>query len=240
KEKAPYSDTAQYIYVNIRGCHLPSVSVDMLHPDFFTLMYENSSRAIHPDEEGHAFIAEKMLERIRVPYYDVNKEDMSYDAVAYVTEKGLMDAYDTHEFSKNSIATRGMIATALYRMAGSPAVDSNIKFTDVSDGKYYTEAVEWAVENDVIDSINSKIFMPFGGMTRQKLITILWEMAGSPEIDADIDYLDSFLISKSSRTAMAWAVENGIIKGLEGKMISPLGIVTRAQLAMILQRYCEL
>lgn len=241
REKAPYSDTEQYIYVNIRGCHIPGVDGDMLDSDFFTKMYENSSMAVHPDEQGHADIAERIIERLKAPYYDVNKEDAYYDAVAYVYENGLMDGKEVHEFAPNSIATRGMIATALYKNAGEVSVDSDIKFTDVSDGKYYTEAVKWAVENDIISPMTKKIFVPFGGMTRQKLMTVLWKLAGEQESDYSLNgFTDSFLISKSAKTAMAWAVENGLIDTAYGKFLAPTKMATRADLAQALMVFCEM
>ncbi len=241
KEGTPFADRENYIYVDIMGAKVPGTPKNVFDDEFQELVKDGFAVATHPNAEGHIFIKDRMIERINVPYYDVDREDAYYDAVAYVCENGLMDGKEVHKFAPSSIATRGMIATALYRNAGETPVDSSFDFIDVAEGEYYTEAVKWAAENDIISPMTKKIFMPFGGMTRQKLVTLLWKMAGEEESDYSLGgYTDSFLITRSAKTAMAWAVENGIIDTVYGKFLAPTKMATRADLAQALAVFCEM
>ena len=70
------------------------------------------------------------------------------------------------------------------------------------------------------------------------MVTILWRYSNKP--DASTAYLnryyDSYLVSSYAKTAMAWAIEEGIINGAEGKLL-PTEHATRAQTAVVFYRY---
>ena len=50
-------------------------------------------------------------------------------------------------------------------------------------------------------------------------------------------YTDAASVSDYAETAMAWAVENGIVTGVTATTLDPQGTATRAQCAAILMRY---
>ena len=66
-------------------------------------------------------------------------------------DTGLMNGTGETEFSPSLSATRGMIVTILYRLAGSPAVTAASGFTDVAPGAYYADAVAWAAANGIVN-----------------------------------------------------------------------------------------
>ena len=74
-------------------------------------------------------------------YTDVTEKNWYHDAVVFVTEKKLMDGLTDDTFGPSRNLTRQMLATALYRLAGSPAVEADNPFTDVADGAAYRDAV---------------------------------------------------------------------------------------------------
>ena len=69
---------------------------------------------------------------------------------------------------------------------------------------------------------------------------MLYRAAGSPETDSDglQDYRDGGSVSDWAKSAMAWAVEQGILTGSGGKLLLRAG-TTRAQAVTLLARYAE-
>lgn len=178
-------------------------------------------------------------------YDDVPHEKWYSDAVNYMIEKGLMVGTSDTSFSPEYNCTRAMVVTILYRLAGSPDVAGFANpFTDVEEGVWYYNAVIWAVNNDIVLGVTTTEFAPDTIITREQFITILYRYNGSPEVDTDV--LDSFPdaeeVCSYAENAMAWAVENGIIRGslTNGKLyLLPGASATRAQIATIFMRYLE-
>ena len=148
------------------------------------------------------------------------------DAVKYVTDKGLMNGTDDNQFSPSATTTRAMLMTVLARYAGE----------DTTGGAtWYEKGMNWAKAKGVSDGTN-----PNANITREQLVTMMYRYAGSPKADGK---LDSFSDAASVRTyaadAMQWAVANGIVNGSNGKL-NPQNNATRAQVAAILMRFCEM
>ena len=148
------------------------------------------------------------------------------DAVKYVTDKGLMNGTDDNQFSPSTTTTRAMLMTVLARYAGE----------DTTGGAtWYEKGMNWAKAKGVSDGTN-----PNANITREQLVTMMYRYAGSPKADGK---LDSFSDAASVRTyaadAMQWAVANGIVNGSNGKL-NPQNNATRAQVAAILMRFCEM
>ena len=159
-------------------------------------------------------------------FSDVDKSDWFADAVAYVTDKGLMNGTGSDTFSPNASTTRGMLMTVLARYAGTDTTGST---------PWYQKGMEWAKANGVSDGTN-----PNANITREQLVTMLYRYAGSPKADGKLDsFSDSASVSSYAVNAMQWAVENGIVNGSNGKL-NPQNNATRAEVAAILMRFCEM
>ena len=159
-------------------------------------------------------------------FVDVAKSDWFADAVAYVTDKGLMNGTGSDTFSPNASTTRGMLMTVLARYAGEDTTGST---------PWYQKGMEWAKANGVSDGTN-----PNANITREQLVTMLYRYAGSPKADGKLDsFSDSASVSSYAVNAMQWAVENGIVNGSNGKL-NPQNNATRAEVAAILMRFCEM
>ena len=159
-------------------------------------------------------------------FSDVEKSDWFADAVAYVTEKGLMNGTGSDTFSPNASTTRGMLMTVLARYAG----------TDTTGGApWYQKGMEWAKANSVSDGTNPEV-----NITREQLVTMLYRYAGSPATNGSLDnFSDAASVSSYAVNAMQWAVANGIVNGSNGKL-NPQNNATRAEVAAILMRFCEM
>ena len=92
------------------------------------------------------------------------------------------------------------------------------------------------MSNGVSDGENAN-----GYVTREQLATMLWRYAGEPASSYSLSaYTDAASVSDWAQTAMAWAVEHGIITGMTDTTIEPQGTAIRAQCAAMLMRFVEL
>ena len=178
------------------------------------------------------------------PFVDVNEGDWFYDAVVYAYQNELMDGVGGNRFAPNSETTRAQLVTILYRLEGEPAVSGDLPFTDVEAGIWYTDAILWAAQNNIVNGVNDTEFAPGDDLTRQQLVTILYRYAESKGYDvsasADLSgYPDAGQVQDYAQPAMAWAVAENIIQGMEDGTLKPAGNASRAQIATILMRFCE-
>lgn len=178
------------------------------------------------------------------PFKDVKGTDWFYDAVRFVLESGLMVGTDTDTFEPELLITRGMLITILHRLENQPpALYGN--FTDVMPNDYYYDAVTWAQQNGIILGIDEIKFGPNESITREQLATILYRYYlyknnGTVGIGADLSvFEDGVMISEYALPALQWAVGEGLIKGRGETTLAPKGNATRAETAVILQRFIE-
>ena len=103
--------------------------------------------------------------------------------------------------------------------------------------KHWAKAeVGRAVEAGLFSGVSEDSFSPDTAATRAQLVTALYRMAGSPETGTcdftDVKETDWFA------KAVAWAAEQGIVQGSDGKF-NPYGALTREELAVMLQRFAR-
>ena len=183
-------------------------------------------------------------EPVAEPFVDVAEGDWFYDAVVYAYQNELMDGVGGNRFAPNSETTRAQLVTILYRLEGQPAVSGDLPFTDVEAGIWYTDAILWAAQNNIVNGVSDTEFAPGDEITRQQLVTILYRYAEAKGYDvsasADLSgYPDAGQVQDYAQPAMAWAVAENIIQGMEDGTLKPAGNASRAQIATILMRFCE-
>ena len=162
---------------------------------------------------------------VSFPFTDVKPGDWFYDAVAYVYANGLMDGTSATTFEPNANMTRAMVWAILARIDGETVTGTN----------WLETARTWAMANGVSDGENAN-----GYVTREQLATMLWRYAGEPDSDYSLSaFTDADSVSDYAETAMAWAVEHGIITGMTDSTLAPQGTATRAQCAAMLMRFIE-
>ena len=157
---------------------------------------------------------------------DVASSDWFADAVKYVSDKGLMSGTGSDKFAPSATTTRAMLMTVLARYAGE----------DTTGGAtWYEKGMNWAKAKGVSDGTN-----PNANITREQLVTMMYRYAGSPKADGKLDsFSDAASVSTYAADAMQWAVANGIVNGSNGKL-NPQNNATRAEVAAILMRFCEM
>ena len=175
---------------------------------------------------------------------DVTKGDWFYKDVEYVYNEGIMDGVSKREFAPNETLTRAMIVKILYRIEGEPAGYRSSDFNDVESGRWYTGAVAWAAEKEIVKGYGNGKFGPNDPVTREQLAAILYRYtqykgwsttAASGSLKG---FADAASISSYAVDAMNWAVDEGLLKGANNKL-SPKSNATRAQVAAIIHRYLK-
>ena len=208
---------------------------------------ENTYTFIMPD--GRVSIDAHFV-RVEMPstsnvFYDVAQGAWYYDAVQYVTQRGLMTGVSDRQFAPNAILSRAQAVQILYALAGGPTVSASNDFVDVNRGDWYADAVSWATANGVVSGMGKEMFGPNAPLTREQLALILYhyaQVAGYAPHQGGMaiqEFSDSASISGWALEAVQWAVNAGLISGTGDGMLDPDGAATRAQVAQIFMNFCQ-
>lgn len=226
KDYASYHDAVTISVTPDHGYMVESISV-----------YGSNNKKVNLDKTGDGTYSFEMpashvtIEVTFIPttsefvhFTDVPDGSWYERAVYYVYERGIMSGTGDAIFSPDLATSRAMFVTVLARLEG---VDTTVGST------WYEAGQKWAMEHDISDGTNMD-----GSLTREQLVTMLWRYTGAPVRGSLSGYPDVANVSNYATQAMAWAVANGMISGMDGKL-APKGTATRAQVATILMRFVE-
>lgn len=177
----------------------------------------------------------------------------SHAGLDYCITHGYIAGTSATTVTPDGECTRAMIVSILYRVQGEPTKVNGYElkklappFDDVERGRWYTDAIWWAKLTGVVSGMSPSTFAPDDPITRAQLAVILYNYTQqfAPESLTETGSLTGFPDADSvpswARTAMAWAVGNGLISGVGENGVSylrPEGCATRAQVATILMNY---
>lgn len=170
-------------------------------------------------------------------FSDVDADAWYAEAVMYCREHNLMDGIGNNQFAPESNLTRAQFATVLYRIEGTPAVTGTDAFTDTPDGAWYSDAVLWVSQQNLINGYGGGLFGPNDPVTREQMTAILWRYAGTPSAEGNGNYNDASFIASYAVTAAAWAGVNNIVRPASENTFAPKANATRAQVADALMNY---
>ncbi len=177
-------------------------------------------------------------------FADVDQSMWYHKGVDFAIENKLMGGKADGVFDPGGITTRAEMVTILYRLEGEPAVTKDVKFEDVPAGQWYSDAVNWAAANKIVDGCGDGRFAPGDTITREQMAVMLYRYADYKGRDMTglaglTGYTDADTASDWAVTAVRWAVAQGIIEGTGKTTLNPSGNSTRAEAATILMRFCE-
>lgn len=159
-------------------------------------------------------------------FADVSASYWGSDYIDFVTSREIFSGTGANTFDPDLPMNRAMIVTVLAAYDGAD--------TSSSGGAWYEAGQRWAMANGISDGTNME-----QNLTREQLALMLWSYAGKPDARQSLTgYPDMGSVSSWAKQAMAWAVENGLISGVDGAL-APQGEATRAQVATILMRFVE-
>lgn len=178
-------------------------------------------------------------------FTDVAADAWYYTAVGEAVGQGLMNGTDPYAFSPDTAMSRSMMAAVLYGMAGRPAAAGGSAFSDVPEGAWYADAVQWASGAGIVTGMGDGTFAPDAAVTREQMAVFLYRYAQALEQDVTVDgdplagFADADTVSAYAVDALRWAAGMGLINGTDSVTLSPRGGATRAQTAAILIRFAE-
>ena len=165
-------------------------------------------------------------------YSDVPSEALYYSDVRTCRERGWLRGTSGSTFSPDGAMTRAMFVTALYRMAGKPAVTSAAPFTDCT-AAWYQDAVRWASANGIAAGVSKTTFAPDAALSVEQSAVLLCRRAGGTgeaELPASCGKVSDWALS-----AVRWAYGTGILTASD--LANPTQSATRALLAQMLVRF---
>lgn len=198
-----------------------------------SLSFSHASQyAIVIDDHNHGVVT--------LPFTDVSECDWFYDPVCFVYSQGLMTGTSATTFEPNTHLSRAMLVAVLHRLEGSPQASAG-DFTDVADGDWYAQAVNWAASVGVVNGFDDGTFQPNAAITREQLAAILCNYAQYKGFDTSASgdlstYSDAASVSDWAQESVEWMVGSGLLGGYDDNTLRPQGTTTRAEVASVLQR----
>ena len=180
---------------------------------------------------------------VDMPFTDVPEDAWYIEGAKYVYGNFIMSGTSPTTFSPSTTVSRGMIMQILYNMVGQPDVEGSANFTDVDEDYWSADAIAWAVANGVAGGFGDGTFRPDEGLTREQMAVVLrnfayqmgWDISATGDLSRFTDISEDSWV----RDALAWAFAEGLLTGTGGTTMAPTGEASRAQIAVIMMRFCE-
>ena len=246
-ERAKTGDRVKVTVVPQTGYALDSLTVTDADGKTLTLNYMETNVYTFEMPKGKVEISAVFAPATAqptLPFIDVQPNHWFYDAVCYVVENGLMHGMSEDTFSPNTPLQREMLAVILWNLAGNPELKNAAAFSDVISSQYYAKAIAWASENGIVSGYGDT-FGVGDSITREQFAVMLYRYAQYKGYDttqggmAVREFSDYENISDYAKTALAWAVNAGIMHGMGDGTLTPQGQATRAEAATMLMQFCE-
>ena len=177
-------------------------------------------------------------------FQDVTADQWFYGAVDYMASEGYIQGISQTHFGPALDMNRASFVTLLGRLEGIEKVNAETGFTDVPVDSFYSGYVAWAVEKGITNGLTESLFGPAEPVNRAQMVTFLYRYAVSEGMDVTVADADAVLAGFGDAAELpqwavapfAWAVQNGVINGMDGKLV-PGGTANRAQVAVMLYRF---
>lgn len=167
------------------------------------------------------------------------------NSIQAVYERGIMTGTSANEFSPDAQMSRGMLITALGRLAGINALDfTSSSFNDVDMASYYRPYAEWSLKNNIVQGTGNGNFSPENFVTREELAVILVSYARAmgyelSSVEGAQFFEDYSSISIWAREAIEIMRNANIMLGDSSNSFNPKAPATRAEIAAVLQRFID-
>ena len=179
-------------------------------------------------------------------FQDVTAGQWFYEAVDYMASEGYILGISQSHFGPALNMNRASFVTLLGRLAGVPKEQVQTQFVDVPADSFYSGYVAWAAKTGITTGVDATHFDPTGSVSRAQMVAFLYRYAKSVDPDLKVgdarQILGAFADGQEvlaydwMAESFAWAIENGIINGMDGKL-NPYGLTNRAQVAVMLYRF---
>ncbi len=168
---------------------------------------------------------------------DLTDDDPRLTYIAWAYNNEIVKGTGTTTFNPDGSTTRMNFVMILYKMHGSPKVSGKNPFADVTGSKS-VKAVLWAYNKGLVKGTDATHFSPDVNLSRLNIIMILYKLAGSPSVSGENPFED--ISGSKTVKAVLWAVQKGIIAGVDDTHFSPNGNCSRALFVEVLYKYNEI
>ena len=178
-----------------------------------------------------------------VPYFSINEKtlpeyDWYHDGVVYCLKNKIMQGDENKFFNPSKNITWAELLQILYNME-----ETKPEYEFEEDAQWYAAAVKWAEDNKLMYEID-KDFNPDSEISREQLASVLYLYAKFKEYDVSVgeetnilSYDDAFDISEYAIPAMQYVVGAGIINGKTTSTLNQKDSTTRAEIAVMVERF---
>ena len=181
------------------------------------------------------------------PFDDVPDGKWFAAAALWCNAKGYITGTAEKTFSPDTNLTRAMFVQILAKVAEADLDSCEYagKFDDVKADDWFAKAVQWAIDNDLTGGTSATTFSPNDPVTREQLATFFFAYSKFMNYDTSsrgdklAKYEDKDQVSSWARSAMEWAVAEGLISGTAETILSPGSTATRAQAAQIFMNFVK-
>lgn len=182
-------------------------------------------------------------------FADVPSNEWYADNVAWASSREIMNGTGDFAFAPNDPTSRSMVAQLLFNLDGAAAPNEiTTLFADVNPSDWYANSVTWAVSSGIARGMGDNLFGADQVVTREQFAVMMYNYAQLKGYDVSTSssltsFPDADGVSDWAADAMAWAVGVGLINGTTdangNTVLNAQGTATRAQVAAIMQRFCE-
>lgn len=117
-------------------------------------------------------------------------------------------------------------------------IDSSLPFTDVDKQMWCYDAVAYLYEEGYVLGMDSATFGPMEKLSRAQFATLLYRMAGSPQVPYSPKFPD-VADNQFYTSSVMWAAQAHIAEGYDSGSFGPADNITREQMALMLLRYAK-
>ena len=196
--------------------------------DYYRLTFETNG--------GSEISSIRRAEYTTIDLTDYTPTREGYEFTGWYADENLTEKITSIRLTRNTTVYAGW-----EEIKENPSTGFENPFTDVSESDWFFNDVKFVYQNGLMNGTSATTFSPEGTTSRGMIVTILWRMAGSPDMEdkiwgypfADVDATAYY------GTAVYWARLNGIAGGYDDATFGPNDPITREQMAAILYRYAQ-
>lgn len=203
-------------------------------------------RPLAPPGQGREpvlFAPDNSKEPVPIPFTDVPAAEWYTEAVCDLYNQGILSGIDEHTFAPDRLASKATVVVSLYRMAGSSG-GGQAPFTDVGPGTELGDAAAWAHGTGIVSASDDGLFHGEDPIETETLAVLMYRYAVHRGADAASDgdlsaYADGGSASSWAAQAIKWNLDHGVFTTRAGENLGVKDTVSRARLAVFLQRLAE-
>ena len=194
-------------------------------PDYYRLTFDTNGGS------EVASIRRAEYSTIDLSNYKPTRE--GYEFIGWYADENLTEKITSIRLTRNTTVYAGW--------EENPSTGFENPFTDVSESDWFFGDVKFVYQNGLMNGTSSTTFSPDGTTSRGMIVTILWRMAGSPDMKDEILGYPFQDVDANAyyATAVYWARLNGIADGYGDNTFGPDKPITREQMAVMLYRYAQ-